>query len=225
MKATGIILGAGMSSRMNGINKQLLSIGGIPVIIRSALNFQNTDEISEIIIATKPDDIDEIKKLCEEYGITKLKAVCEGGDTRYDSAKKAFALSGKTDIVAIHDGARPFAAPELISMVIKDARIFGGAIAAIPVKDTIKVARNDFVESTLDRRALYAAQTPQAFTKELYEVMLYSVTENDVTDDAQLMERFGKQPIITMGSYDNIKITTPEDIPMGEAIAKRYDKC
>lgn len=223
MIATGIILGAGMSSRMKGTNKQLLSIGEIPVIIRSALNFQRCGEISEIIIAAQANDILKITELCSQYGITKLKAVCEGGASRAESAQKAFKLSGKTDVIVIHDGARPFSLPDLISKVILDAYEYGGAIAAVAVKDTIKIVSGGFIEDTPDRSTLYAAQTPQAFRKEIYEEMLR--IGGDVTDDAQLMEQLGKKVKITMGSYDNIKITTPEDIALGEAIAKRYGKC
>lgn len=208
---------------MNGTNKQLLSLGEIPVIIRSALNFEQCGDVSGIIIAARAEDIKTIEELCAKYGITKLKAVCEGGQSRAESAAKAYSFVGDCDVVAVHDGARPFSAPELISRVIFDAFESGGAIAAVPVKDTIKLVKGGFIEDTPDRDELYAAQTPQAFRKEIYGDMLK--IGGDVTDDSQLMERLGKKVKITLGSYDNIKITTPEDIALGEAIIKRLGEC
>ncbi|MBQ8613058.1 MAG: 2-C-methyl-D-erythritol 4-phosphate cytidylyltransferase [Ruminiclostridium sp.] len=218
MTASAIILAAGASSRMQGTNKQLLTLGGVPVILRSALNFQNCPEIIEIIIAARAEDCEEIERLCRDAGVTKLKTVCEGGKSRAESAEIAFSHVEDTDVTAIHDGARPFAYPDLISMVISDAMEHGGAIAAVPVKDTIKITRDGFIESTPDRSTLYSAQTPQAFRTSLYRKMLE--TGGDFTDDSQLAERLGIKVKITAGSYNNIKITTPEDIALGEAITE-----
>ncbi len=218
MTCTAIILAAGMSSRMKGTNKQLLSLGDMPVILRSAMNFQNTPEVTEIIIAAKEDNLEAIQSLCSQNGITKLKKVCVGGDTRSKSAEIAFSYAGKTDVTAIHDGARPFALPPLISAVIKAAMEHKGAIAAVAVKDTIKLAEDGFISATPDRSALWSAQTPQAFCTELYGEMLKM---GEATDDSQLAERMGIKVKIVEGSYDNIKITTPEDISLGESIVKR----
>lgn len=222
MKCTAIILGAGSATRMNGINKQLLTLKGIPVIIRSALNFENCPEVSEIIIVTKKEDISVIESLSRTYGITKLKKVCEGGKNRAESAEKGFTFAGETDVVAVHDGARPFASSELISRVIKDAYENGGAISAVPVKDTIKIVKDGFIGATPDRSTLYSAQTPQAFRYEIYCEMVKSVGE--VTDDAQLAERLGVKVKITEGLYKNIKITTPDDILQGEMILTEDEK-
>lgn len=219
MTCSAIILAAGASTRMKGTNKQLLAIGGVPVIVRSALNFQNCPEVSEIIIAAKEDNCAEIEKICRENGVTKLKTVCAGGKSRAESAEIAFKHAGSYDVTAIHDGARPFAESELISRVISDAYNNGAAIAAIAVKDTIKSVKDGFIESTPDRSCLYSAQTPQAFRTGLYKKML--ALGGDVTDDSQLAERLGIKVKITAGSYDNIKITTPEDIALGESIIKR----
>lgn len=217
MNCTAIILAAGASSRMKGTDKQLLSIGGVPVIVRSALNFQNTPEVSGIIIAAKAELCGEIRELCEKAGITKLKAVCAGGETRAKSAEAAFSHAEKTDVTLVHDGARPFAFPELISGVIQEAYEYGGAIAAVPVTDTVKCVKDGFIESTPDRSGLYGAQTPQGFRTELYEKML--AHGGDFTDDSQLAEAMGIKVKIVTGSYDNIKITTPEDIARAEIIA------
>lgn len=217
MNCTAIILAAGASTRMQGTDKQLLSIGAAPVLLRSVINFQNTPEVTEIIIAAKAELCGEITALCEKAGITKLKTVCAGGDTRAKSAAAAFAHAGETEVTLIHDGARPFAFPEIISEVAQAAYKNGGAIAAVPVTDTIKCVRNGFVENTPDRSDLYAAQTPQGFRTGLYRKML--LTGGDFTDDSQLAEAMGIKVKIVTGSYDNIKITTPEDIARAEIIA------
>ncbi len=219
MTCTALILAAGASSRMKGTNKQLLSVGGVPVIVRSVLNFQNTDEVTEIIIAARECDCTEIEELCRQYGVTKLKNVCAGGKTRAESAEIAFNYAGETDVTAIHDGARPFADSALISRVIKDAYDYKAAIAAMPVKDTIKISAEGFIESTPDRSGLYSAQTPQAFSTSLYREMLKS--GGDFTDDSQLAEGMGIKVKLSEGSYDNIKITTPEDIALGEVISAK----
>ena len=217
MKCTAIILAAGASTRMQGTNKQLLSINGIPVLARSLINFQNTPEVAEIIVAAKAGSCEETAALCQKYGIAKLKAVCEGGSTRAESAKKAFSYAGETDVTLIHDGARPFAFSDMISRVISEAYENGGAIAAVPVTDTIKIVKDGFISATPDRSGLYAAQTPQGFRTGLYRKML--ALGGDFTDDSQLAEAMGIKVKITAGSYDTIKITTPEDIARAEIIA------
>ncbi len=221
MKCTAIILAAGASSRMQGTDKQLLSVNGIPVIVRSALNFQNTPEVTEIIIAAKAELCGEIATLCEKAGITKLKTVCAGGSTRSQSAVMAFSHAGETDVTLIHDGARPFATPDIITAVAEAAQENGGAIAAVPVTDTIKCVKDGFIASTPDRNTLYGAQTPQGFRTELYRKML--AQGGDFTDDSQLAEAMGIKVKIVTGSYDNIKITTPEDIARAEIIAEKED--
>ena len=217
MICSAIILAAGSSTRMNGANKQFLELGGIPVLIRSALNFEHCPEVGEIIIAAKADDVREIISLCAKYGISKLKTVCTGGTDRAESAKIAFGSVGEAEYVAVHDGARPFSEPALISGVISAAGETGAAIAAIPVTDTIKTAENGSVTATPPRSSLFAAQTPQVFKKDLYEKMCE--TGGEVTDDAGLAERLGIRVKIAAGSPKNIKITTPADVPLGELYA------
>lgn len=217
MTCSAIILAAGSSTRMNGTNKQLLELGGIPVIMRSVLNFENCGEISEIIIAARENDREAILSECRKYKITKLKAVCAGGKDRAESAKIAFGFTEKCDYVAVHDGARPFAAPALIENVIKEAEETGAAIAAIPVTDTVKKAENGFITATPPRSSLFSAQTPQVFKRELYEKMCG--ISGAVTDDSSLAEKLGVRVKIAEGSPKNIKITTPADIPVGEVYA------
>ncbi len=221
MNCTAIILAAGASSRMQGTDKQLLAVNGIPVIVRSALSFQNVPQVSEIIIAAKAELCGEIAVLCEKAGVTKLKTVCAGGDTRGKSAEAAFRHAGETDVTLVHDGARPFASAALISAVAQAAQENGGAIAAVPVTDTIKCVKDGFIASTPDRSTLYGAQTPQGFRTELYRKML--AEGGDFTDDSQLAEAMGIKVKIVTGNYDNIKITTPEDIARAEIIAEKED--
>ncbi|MGN0578904.1 MAG: 2-C-methyl-D-erythritol 2,4-cyclodiphosphate synthase [Ruminiclostridium sp.] len=210
IKCAAIILAGGSSTRMGGRDKQLIELDGVPVIVKSALIFERTAEVTEIIIAAKKEEKEHIESLCESFGITKLKAVTEGGATRAESARRAFALVGNADIVAVHDGARPFATAALAQKVILAAKEHGAAIPAIPVKDTIKEAQAGFVRSTPDRSTLFCAQTPQAFRYEIYEKMIAGAEE--ATDDAALAEKAGYPVKIVEGEESNIKITTPQDL-------------
>lgn len=222
MACSVIILAAGSSTRMNGTNKQFLELGGIPVLIRSVLNFENCAQVSEIVIAARESDRDEILSECKKYGITKLKAVCVGGNDRAESARIAFGYIGDCEFVAIHDGARPFVAPELIENVIEAAKETGAAIAAIPVTDTVKKAENGFITATPPRSELFAAQTPQVFKREIYEKMCK--LGGAVTDDSSLAEQLGIRVKIAEGCPKNIKITTPADVAIGEAYAGKGEK-
>ncbi len=211
MKTDVLILAGGDSRRMNGINKQFAAIGGIPVIIKSALAFESCSVVSGIIIASRECDCAEIKRLCVQYGITKLKAVVTGGKTRTESAARAFAASD-ADMIMVHDGARPYVSPELISKIAADAEEYGAAIPAVPVKDTVKFSdETGFSAGTPDRSSLRAVQTPQAFRRPLYEQMINSGRE--ATDDAGLAEILGIKVKLTDGDPANIKITTPDDLP------------
>lgn len=220
IKCTAIILAGGSSTRMGGRDKQLIEIDGVPVIVKSALIFERTAEVTEIIIAARKEEKEHIERLCESFGITKLKAVTEGGATRAESARKAFALAKNADIVAVHDGARPFATAALAQKIILAAKEYGAAIPAIAVKDTIKEAEDGFVKSTPDRSSLFCAQTPQAFRYEIYEKMIAGAEE--ATDDAALAEKAGYPVKIVEGEESNIKITTPNDL---EKTGAERSKC
>lgn len=212
MKTDVLILAGGSSTRMNGINKQFAEVEGLPVIIKSALAFEECPEISDIIIAARECDIDRIKALCETHGITKLKAVTAGGDTRTASARNAFSLSENADIILVHDGARPYISQQLIRRVIDAAAEHGAAIPALPVVDTVKfIDGRGFSAGTPDRGTLRRVQTPQAFRRDIYEEMILSGKE--ATDDAGLAELLGIRVKLTEGEPANIKITTPDDLP------------
>lgn len=220
---SAIIACAGSFTRMNGVNKQLLELDGIPVAVRSMLAFEQLDEVTEIIASVRECDIDEYKKLAEKYGITKLKAVVKGGETRQQSIFNAYReVSKETRYVAVHDGARPLVSPENIKQCIRDASIFGGAVLGVPVKDTIKNVDGGLITDTPDRRKLYITQTPQIFRKDIYVkgINFANSHELDFTDDCQLAEAVGAKVAMTESSYRNIKITTPEDIAVAEILLK-----
>lgn len=220
---SAIIACAGSFTRMNGMNKQLLELGGIPVAVRSMLAFEQLDEVTEIIVSARENEIDEYKKLAEKHGVTKLKAVVKGGETRQQSIFSAYKeVSKETRYVAVHDGARPLVSPENIKQCIRDASIFGGAVLGVPVKDTIKNVDGGLITDTPDRRKLYITQTPQIFRKDIYvKGINFALShELDFTDDCQLAEAVGAKVAMTESSYRNIKITTPEDIAVAEILLK-----
>ena len=223
---TAIIAAAGFSQRMEGANKLLLQLGGKPVLAHTLLAVDATEEIDEIVIACREEDIVAFAGICKDWGIQKPVKVIAGGKTREESVlRAAMEADPRSGILAVHDGARPFATPELISRVVKLARANYAAAPAIPVKDTIKVAVAGVVQETPDRSRLYAVQTPQAFDAELLRAALKSALDAEVvlTDDCSAVERLGKKVYLTNGLEDNIKITTPWDMVIAEAILKKRD--
>lgn len=221
---SALILAGGSASRMNGINKQLALLDGVPVVIRSALAFQRSEMVSEIILAVPAGQEERYRNLCKEYGVSKLRAVAAGGSTRALSVKNALAqVSPECRYIAIHDGARPLIPTGDIDRVLSDAVEYGGAIAAAPVTDTIKQCSGGFVDSTPDRSVLYAAQTPQAFEKELYLSCLERLGSRaeSLTDDSALFELCGERVRITPVTACNMKITRPQDIAIAEAVLRQ----
>ncbi len=218
-----IIAAAGRAERMNGINKQLAPLCGKPVIAYSMLTFEGMEEICEIVVSVRECDRQAVCDIAAEYSITKFKGCAEGGDTRQQSVINALKLVGsESTLIAVHDAARPFADPVKIKQCIKDAAIFGGAVLGVPVKDTIKQVEGGMIVDTPDRRKLYITQTPQIFRKKHYfdGVNFALEHELDFTDDCQLIEAMGVKVNMTLSDYCNIKITTPEDMAIAEAIAQ-----
>ncbi|HAK89188.1 MAG TPA: 2-C-methyl-D-erythritol 4-phosphate cytidylyltransferase [Nitrospiraceae bacterium] len=225
-----IVPAAGLGKRFGEEkNKPFYPIKDKPLLIWTLEALQNIEEISEIVPVLKEEDLIACGELVEKYNITKVKRIAPGGKERQDSVYNGIkAVDGKTSIVAIHDGARPFIDRDIIRRTIDGLKGYDGAIAAVPVKDTIKEAGSrqsgeDFiVEKTLNRNVLWAVQTPQVFhfnkIKEAYEKA--SADKYYATDDAALIEHYGGRVKIVMGSYRNIKITTPEDILIAEALLK-----
>ncbi|MBQ8296907.1 MAG: 2-C-methyl-D-erythritol 4-phosphate cytidylyltransferase [Ruminococcus sp.] len=221
MDTSVVIVCAGNSTRMQGKNKILLPLGDTLVIGAAMFAFQQCESVKEIIIVAKEQDIPEIKAEARRIGVDKLAACTVGGASRQESVINGIrCVSKDTEMIAIHDGARPLVKPEHIEKTIKDARVFGGAALGVPVKDTIKMVDDGLIMDTPPRKSLYITQTPQVFRRKLYFEGVDFALEHDLdfTDDCQLVEAIGGKICMTKGDYTNIKITTPEDIRIAEAI-------
>ena len=223
---SAIIAAAGSSQRMDGENKLLLPLGGKPVLAHTLQAIDAAEGVNEIIIAAREEDLVRFAELCKAWGITKPVKVVVGGKTREESVLRAAMEANKSaDLLAVHDGARPFVTPELFDTVIEAARVNFAAAPAIPVKDTIKVAVDGVVRETPERSTLYAVQTPQVFDAQLLRAALQSAVENDIplTDDCSAVERLGKEIYLTEGLEENIKITTPLDMFLADAILEKRE--
>ena len=216
-----LILSAGNSTRMGGGNKQLLLIDNVPVVVRSVNAFKGIPEVSEIFVAVKKEDKDIFDKLFIED--KDVKVIATGGETRQSTVKQSLEyISDKSDYIAIHDGARPLVRKEDILNTIKACKEVGGAVLGAMVKDTVKIIENSLIKETPDRSTLFCAQTPQMFNLKEYK-KAFDYAEKlklDFTDDSQLFEKTGRKVASVIGHYDNIKITTPEDVLIAEALFK-----
>lgn len=221
--ASVIIVAAGSSTRMGGVSKQLLSVGGIPVIARTLLAFQRAACIKNIVLVARECDILDLQKIAEKYMITKLTDIVEGGNCREESVKNGvLRLAKDSKTVLIHDGARPLVTQEVISAVADAAEKFLAATCAVPVKDTLKVVEDGIITDTLERAKIYSAQTPQGFSYPLFKNAIESIDDlSQFTDDCAVVESKGTSVHIVLGDYNNIKITTKEDVLIAEEIVKR----
>lgn len=220
MSNVTIVLGAGSGTRMKiDKSKLLLEINGKTVIERSVEAFLNIDGIDRVIVTARDFDIEQFSKLINDERVSFV----VGGSTRQESVKNAVMSVDEADLVIIHDGARPLILKEDIEKTIESAKQFGASAVGVPVKDTIKVIDdNSVVISTPDRSKLFAVQTPQIFSFEMYKKALGKAEQDnmDFTDDCQLIEYIGGKVKMVQGSYDNIKITTPDDISLAENILR-----
>ena len=222
---TAIVPAAGSSARMGGGNKMLMSLCGVPVLVRTLRAIDRAELVSEIVVATRQDQLEEIAKLCHEAELKKPVKVVRGGATRTESVlAAAMEANPKTKLLAVHDGARPLVLPGDVDQVIRYACHTYAAAPAVPVTDTVKVAdETGLVTATPERSTLYAVQTPQVFQTDLLKGALQAAVRDgvSVTDDCAAVERLGKQVYLTQGSRENIKITTPIDIAIAEAILRQ----
>ncbi|MDE5556445.1 MAG: 2-C-methyl-D-erythritol 4-phosphate cytidylyltransferase [Ruminococcus sp.] len=226
MNISVVIVCAGNSTRMGGVNKILMPLGERLVIGVTMQAFEKCESVSEIIIVARENDIPAIREEAKKAGISKLKICTTGGETRQKSVINGIkCISENTELIAIHDGARPLVKPEHIEKTIKDASVFGGATLGVPVKDTIKTVDDGLITDTPPRKFLYITQTPQIFKRNLYFEGIDFALEHDLdfTDDCQLVEAIGGKVCMTTGDYTNIKITTPEDIKIAEILLERGD--
>lgn len=227
-RCAALVAAAGSSTRMGGVNKLLQPLEGVPVLVRTLAALQVAGSVDEIIVAAREEDILEISQLCRTYGLTKCTKVIRGGENRVHSVLlAALEASPDMELLAVHDGARPLVTPELVDRVVSAAARCSAAVPAVAVKDTVKTVREDGgVEGTLDRGRLRAVQTPQVFDAQLLRAALQSAQTlgAEITDDCSAVERLGKEVYLTEGSYENIKITTPEDMLLACELLRRREE-
>lgn len=227
MHVVVIIVAAGGGTRMRSqVNKHLLPLAGKPVIARTLAAFQRCQQIDAIVLVASNATRPAYRDIIDEYTITKVGHIVLGGATRQDSVYNGLQTVTGDGIVLIHDGARPLIAQAEIAAVIRDADAYGAAVVAAPAKDTTIRARDSFIEAQLDRSTLWQVQTPQGFKAAIIRAAHEAARRDGVqaTDDAGLVTRLGGTVKITKGSYDNIKITTPEDLVIAEALLGRGDR-
>ncbi|HIZ74336.1 MAG TPA: 2-C-methyl-D-erythritol 4-phosphate cytidylyltransferase [Candidatus Mediterraneibacter stercoravium] len=225
---TAVVLAAGSGRRMGTkVHKQYLLLDGKPVLYYSLKTFQESELIERIILVSGRGEEDWCRKnIVEKYALTKVTDVVSGGKERYDSVWNGLQRAGREGYVYIHDGARPFVDKEMIRRAYECVIREKACVAGMPVKDTIKVVdEEEFVTDTPDRSSLWMVQTPQVFESELITdaySMLKSSPSETVTDDAMVVERMMGLPVkMFRGSYENIKITTPEDMDIAEVFLKK----
>lgn len=220
---SAVIVAAGSSQRM-GSDKILMKLGPMPVLVRTILAFQDNPLIDEIIVVTKTDKIEEVAKLCDNSGLSKVKMVISGGATRMESALAGVSAVRKgAELIAIHDGARPLVTQDVINRTIYAAQKYMSAVPAVPSTDTLKIVDADgVITATVDRESTYRVQTPQVFEADLIKGALTKAAMDDlpITDDCSAMDRMGVKTHIVEGDYNNIKITTPGDLVIAEAIIR-----
>ncbi len=221
-----IVPAAGLGTRFSpGTNKPFHALLGKPLIVWSLEIFETLHEIEEIIPVLKESDLQTGIEIFERYNLSKVKRIAPGGKERQDSVYNGLKLvKGRADMVLIHDGARPLVDGSMVKTALNALSSFDGVIAGVPVKDTIKEVQDSVVKRTLKRETLWAIQTPQLFLyASLMKAYDAAMEENFYsTDDAALLERNGGKIRVIMGSYSNIKVTTPEDIPIaGQLLRER----
>ncbi|MCX6002116.1 MAG: 2-C-methyl-D-erythritol 4-phosphate cytidylyltransferase [Chloroflexi bacterium] len=218
-RVAAIVVGAGSAERM-GTDKIFAMLAGKPCIAWPLGVLQGCRAINEIILVLHKDKMETGKKMVAERGLTKVSAICEGGRLRQDSVKKGLEKVQGCQWVLVHDGARPFLTGKLIDDGIEAARQTGAAVAAVPIKDTVKeIDGEGLVTRTLERGFLRVVQTPQVFRADVLK-QAYLAINGEFTDDAAVVERAGYKVKLYPGDYGNIKITTPEDLSLAEIIAR-----
>ncbi|MBO4882011.1 MAG: 2-C-methyl-D-erythritol 4-phosphate cytidylyltransferase [Lachnospiraceae bacterium] len=225
-----VLLAGGRGTRMGtGVHKQFLELGGKPLIWHSLNAVQKSDLIDDVILVSGEDDMAQIRELVSRYGFDKVSMIVKGGEERYlsvvsgvkaifERGKECEAFSGTPEIILVHDGARPFIDDGIIGRCLEGVEETGGCVAAVPSKDTVKLAdENAIVESEPPRDRVWNMQTPQVFRSQILYEACKKASEADrdagITDDARMVSMFTDTKIkLVMGSYENIKITTPVDV-------------
>lgn len=222
-KVTAILVAAGSSTRMGGVDKCFITLGDEPVLAHTIMKFQNNALIDALVVVTRAENINTVEELSYRLKANKVTAVVCGGTSRQQSVLKGVAAVPRdTAYLCIHDGGRPLVSDQLITRALSACAQYGAVTAAVPVKDTIKIVQSGVVTDTPPREMLYSIQTPQVFDKELY-LCASAQAQREYTDDCQLIEAIGERVYIVQGEYTNIKLTTPEDIGVATALINRED--
>lgn len=216
-----VVAAAGRSERMEGQDKMLSLLEDRPVLLRTLEALSASERIQEIVVVTREDLLVPVSKLCKDGALDKVTKIVVGSDSRTGSVLKGIQeVSERASLIAIHDGARPLVTADLIDEAVQAAERWSAAAPAVPVKDTIKEADDGRVTATPDRSRLFAVQTPQVFEADLIRGALGKAAADgaELTDDCAAVERLGIPVVLTSGSYENIKITTPADLAVAGAI-------
>jgi 2-C-methyl-D-erythritol 4-phosphate cytidylyltransferase len=213
-----IIVAAGSSRRMGGVDKLLRPLDGRPVLAYSIAAFAASNEVDELVVVASNANYDAVSAIVSQ--LSPGSRVVLGGERRQDSVRAGLDALGDVDYVLVHDAARPLVNEALIEAVLQGAAEAGAAICAVAVSDTIKRGSEGLIVETVDRAALYQAQTPQAFRRDLL-LRAHQQDAGDATDDAALVERLGEPVRLVQGSPRNIKVTTPDDLHVAEALLQR----
>ncbi len=216
-----VVVAAGTASRMQGIDKVLAPLGDVPILVRTLQVFQDCPDVAEIVVVTREDLLVEIGKICKAYLLDKVSKIVVGGAERVLSVRAGLReVDREAQLIAIHDAARPFLTQQVLKEVLDQAAASGAAAPAVPVNDTIKRAENAIVQETVDRSTLWAIQTPQVFQADLIRAAVEKACTDgaQVTDDCSAVERLGMKVVLTAGDRQNIKVTTPFDLMLGETI-------
>ncbi|MBX6394778.1 MAG: 2-C-methyl-D-erythritol 4-phosphate cytidylyltransferase [Alicyclobacillaceae bacterium] len=224
MSTTAIVVAAGQGKRMAAsTKKQFLILGNKPVFIHAVERLSSVPEIDHILVVTAEEDVTLTRQLLETHSITKVTGITTGGRERQESVYRGILAAGDSRWILVHDGARPLVQPADVRRLIQEMHTSGAAILATPVKDTVKWVEHGRVAKTIPRERLWLSQTPQAFRGDLLrEAHERALAENwSATDDASLVERAGWPVSIVPGSPFNLKITTPEDLTLAEALLNR----
>lgn len=216
----GVIIAAAGDSRRMGSDKVFMFLADKPLLAWSLDACQECQLVDQVVVVLSKKNLELGRKLVDERGWSKVVSVCLGGERRQDSVRNGLAGLQDCDWVVVHDAARPFLTFELIRDGLEAACLTGAAVAAVPVKDTVKLGDDDLmVRETLNRRELWMVQTPQIFRFDII-ARAHERISRDVTDDASLVELTGCKVKLYMGSYSNIKITTPEDLALAEVLVR-----
>jgi 2-C-methyl-D-erythritol 4-phosphate cytidylyltransferase len=223
-QAAALVVAAGTAKRMNGVDKIFANVHGNPLLSYALALFERSSSISRVVVVVRPDQIAATENLVQRRDWCKVENVVPGGERRQDSVAAGLAVLPDEAYVVVHDGARPFASRDLLDRCCRAAWATGASVPAIPLTDTIKRVKSAAVVETVDRAQLWAAQTPQVFSREVLDNCLRFAQMHDlsVTDECSIAEMLGVKVAVVQGERWNVKITTPEDLDLAEWIVQRH---